>query len=99
MELNIFIFGLMGIVLGLFYAWAFSASKAYKKLLRSGLAKEIRRALVNKIASILLTFIVLMVFTTVVGATHDPVVNLLIFAATGCITAVATWRLANRRPQ
>jgi fatty acid desaturase len=94
MEMNIFIYCLMGIVLGLFYAWAFSASRAYKKLFKSGQAEQIRMALINKIASILLTLIVLIIFTTIVAASHDPVINLLIFVSTGCITALASWRLA-----
>ena len=89
---------LFGAVLGQLFVWTFSASKAYKKLNSSfEPAKKIRLALLNKVASILLSLIALITFTILVGASHNhPLINLMIFSASCVFFGFVSWRLAYR---
>jgi hypothetical protein len=68
MHLNVLIYLVLGISLGLLYRWAFDASRIYKNLVEQRIGGRNRLPLLNKIASIAIAAGALICSMVLIGA-------------------------------
>ena len=85
---------LLGILLGLSFAWTYSVREAHRTFRRNYATATIPTAIVvSRVLSIALTLILLLVSNVIVRAFEPSWLKLIVYAGLTIVTAIATWLL------